>query len=975
MQGRIEQVTVRTVGSTLFDDHAAGATQLLVTSASSFSSESGDIVDVEGSQYVVTARVDSEVDGDPDTLTITPGLAAFTEAGTTVALVPVTTEKIALVRPIESGEDAPWVVVPYEMAAQLPDGVRDVEEQESVEIERNADGEWTITELAGVTPVLQAEYIDELPMPETSDGLAPTSSPAPEVVGGIGAFFVKWVPPVNADPLTYELHVSQTPNFTASSATLVAETPSTLISVRRRPGTPSDQDDLRFAYDTDYYFAVIAKDADGAAPKSTEVAAQLHQITGPDVAAKTIIGENIAGETLTGDLFAGQVVLGSTISTGAIDENGNIVGARVELGPAGLMNFDSEGNPVVKLPLEANDDAFVRAHMEMLSADVLDNFSMFGTNNQIAKDGKLMLSQGTMPPTTPPTVSYAYDTVQLDTNTAKPPHTASNGYNLGTFALNPAQITSIVWDSQWSCWCVCQQKSGGFRIWRFTGAGAIYNNLATGRAWLDDYNDRSMAVVGPSYGGGIATLFKSGTDWYIWGHRTNGTGEINRIPSSWILHSDQSPSLGYDYAANRYILWQNNGGGGGTLQARRFYLNAYSGSGAFPNATSSGVIEGAAGSASAQETRGLVYGSQIDGVNTRYVHGWNSYVTIEVHDTNLVRKNTDGAFEDWTAPAAHLGLAHDGTSFVTVDSTGKLTKYENWNWPQLNATAKIGAALRDTDPAGDQANPHPGQAAGTHETPVGAILTFTQRRRAKLVITASEVPDAGGPDDPDKWALYWYRGTSATPTKTDFKFIDAIGSPTARTTKTITADPTGANPPGGIAGQAGAVNNFPNANPARLVSTGIDGSGNPYIDLTGDGSGRVGPYKWDKTGKQVDGDPTYDTGWVTWGSNSGNDTAWTSGTVTTCQYRRIGKVVHVRMFRANGSDFNPANNNYSDQTVRTGLPTGIRPTVHVSSLAMLSGLPQAALLTTAGSIILYGGFSGSYPAGSSLYVDFHYMLG
>jgi len=71
------------------------------------------------------------------------------------------------------------------------------------------------------------------------------------------------------------------------------------------------------------------------------------------------------------------------------------------------------------------------------------------------------------------------------------------------------------------------------------------------------------------------------------------------------------------------------------------------------------------------------------------------------------------------------------------------------------------------------------------------------------------------------------------------------------TATTVIADVVGASPPGGIAGQAGNASNFPQANPAHLVSSGTDVSSNPLIDLSGDGSGRLGPYRWDKTGKDL----------------------------------------------------------------------------------------------------------------------------
>jgi hypothetical protein len=70
------------------------------------------------------------------------------------------------------------------------------------------------------------------------------------------------------------------------------------------------------------------------------------------------------------------------------------------------------------------------------------------------------------------------------------------------------------------------------------------------------------------------------------------------------------------------------------------------------------------------------------------------------------------------------------------------------------------------------------------------------------------------------------------------------------------ADSVGASPPGGIQGQGGAFNNFPAGNPALLQSAAVDGLGPLWI-LRGDGSGRVGPYRWDTLGKDLVKNGTY----------------------------------------------------------------------------------------------------------------------
>jgi hypothetical protein len=778
-----------------------------------------------------------------------------------------------------------------------------------------------VENLPGSLPRVDGSYLlpDSIPVPETTDGEPPTSSPTPEVIAGIGAFYLRWVPPANADPMRFEVHVSADESagtgFTPDADTLYSETSSYSMTVRHLAEIDTETGEpIPFAYDVPYYFKIVAKDDDpGTAPAGVGVEAILTQITGPDIAAKTIIGENIIGGTLTGDLFSSEITLGATITTGALDDSTDpptIVGARVELGPTGLRVVDSDNNDVFFVPLSALDSAFIRANFDMLSATVQDDFTMYGERNQIAVGSALALSDGVTPPTGVPTVAWSYDTVQLDTQTAVPPHVPNPGYNLGTFKLDPSQITSMAWNSVWSAWEVVQQKSGGFRLWRFTSAGAIYNNLATGRPWVDDYNDRTLTTnafgTGSGAQAGGAVLFKSGGEWYFW-----GPTEINRIPPSWILDvAARPPCLGYDTINGRWVIAQSNGGGSGTFSVRRFTVNHYSGSGAFPNATSDGTFAGEAGSGWGKRTNGVYIGSGDFGSN-RYLHSADDYTTVQVFSTAGALRDDEGSYEQWTKSEPSLGFAFDGTAFASVSPTGKITKYTTWNWLSVSSKSWLGMTAYDSDTAGVSSGtsaPHTGQTAGQHETPVGTIFEFDMKRRSKLVITVPKTQDSGGVDDPDKWKVYWSRQTTEPTLASQFKYAGQAGSPSALTTlPTITSDPTGVAPPGGIAGTVGAVNNFPGGVPASFFSAKTDGLGE-LIKLKGDGSWRLGHLAGTATGTDAN-----DTGWVTLTLTNGYTNY--GGVYAAAACRRIGNVVHLRGLPNGGT---------RGASIAT-LPVGFRP--------------------------------------------------
>jgi len=908
MQGQVLEVNIVPAGDELAAAHLLGDTTIDVMDTDEFSDAPGT-VQIEGILYDYSA-----VDRTALTLTLTTGLAADTEEATKVFSVPLTEEKWAMVE-VQDNDEPISARIEHALKDKMTDGVREPEDQETVVLEL-VDGDWTVTDIIQEIPVLDGTYIpvDTLPQPETSDGNAPSSSPLPEVIGGIGAFYLRWTPPANADPMQFEVHASATNTSPPDATTFCTQTSAYSTTLRNLPTIDLETGEYdKFEYDlpdrpAPYYFAIIAKDEDGPAAPSAWVDGRLFQITGPDIAAETIRGENIIGETLTGNLFSGTVLLGSTISTGALDEDGNLVGARVDISPLGISTVDANEQPVVQFPTDSSVNAFVRADVEMLSAKVVNNFSMFGTNNLIAKDGRLMLSAGVTPPSSPPIISYEYDTLQLNTTTAVPPHTPNSGYNLGTFRLDPSQITSIAWNSDWGAWVVIQQKSNGFRVWRFTTTGAIYNNLATGRPWVDDYNSREKASnafgSGTGQGSGEAALFKSGDDWYVWGPY------INKIPASWITDTAaRPPTLGYIPSNNRWMLVQNDGGGSGVINIRQFTLNSGTNAdGSFKNATSQSNTNLEAGSGLAQRINGAVNAPIVSGGASRWVISSDTYQTMYVF-SGSTEMNDEGTYEEWLKPGAALGMTHNGSQFCSIDAGGKITFYTDWNWPTLNATAWVGASAYDSDTGGDPANPHTGQTAGQHETPVGTMVSFSQRRRARLVITMPETPDSGGNDDVDKWKLYYAR-QSSTPAKANLKYIDMIGSPTARTSKVVSSDPTGGNPPGGIYGQSGAVNNFPQSNPAKIVSVGLDASSNPVIELTGDGAGRMGPYKWDKNGNDLN-----DTGWI----NASLTGGWSNygSPYVGAQYRRIGKMVMLRGL-VQGGGFGSAN------PILT-LPVGFRP--------------------------------------------------
>ena len=92
-----------------------------------------------------------------------------------------------------------------------------------------------------------------------TDGAPPSASPTPTVTPGVGTLTARWPAQANADPVTYEVHVSVTTGFTPNAGTLQQSTPATSAVIRTTSGGTA------LAPGTTYFVKLIAKDADGAA--------------------------------------------------------------------------------------------------------------------------------------------------------------------------------------------------------------------------------------------------------------------------------------------------------------------------------------------------------------------------------------------------------------------------------------------------------------------------------------------------------------------------------------------------------------------------------------------------------------------------------------------------------------------------------------------------------------------------------------
>jgi hypothetical protein len=156
----------------------------------------------------------------------------------------------------------------------------------------------------------------------SSDGLVPSSAPTSVTVkSGYNSMFVQWVAIANADPTTYEVHVSTTAGFTPVTGTKVGTVAGTMFNVR------SDAAGAALTTGT-YYVKVIATDRDGVGPASAEVSGSIAKLVAGDLTPHTITANEILANSITSNEILAGSITGDRITAGTITAY-NILGGTI----------------------------------------------------------------------------------------------------------------------------------------------------------------------------------------------------------------------------------------------------------------------------------------------------------------------------------------------------------------------------------------------------------------------------------------------------------------------------------------------------------------------------------------------------------------------------------------------------------------------------------------------------------------------
>jgi hypothetical protein len=316
--GRVGNVTDRVPGASLAADVAIGASVLTFDNVYDFDEDGGSVTLSDGVNTETLAYIALDDDALPDpTLTLSGATAhAYTADGTFGAADPDGVEKTAWIARDDIDDEQVPARVPHRWYDVLPEGIRDPSTGEAV-VARFDGTDYVIEDILGQTPAIDGSGIDGstipgIPPADTTDGLAPSTSPTPSVVGGIASLFISWVAIANADPVTYEVHVSTSTGFTPGPTTKAAQTGGTLIAIQALP------DATPLAYGTTYYVKLIAVDADGSAAAGAQGSGSPRQVVSPDLTDLSVTSAKVAAAAITTGKIAADAVTAAEIAALAV---------------------------------------------------------------------------------------------------------------------------------------------------------------------------------------------------------------------------------------------------------------------------------------------------------------------------------------------------------------------------------------------------------------------------------------------------------------------------------------------------------------------------------------------------------------------------------------------------------------------------------------------------------------------------------
>jgi hypothetical protein len=744
-QGRVFNVYIEPAGDQAAATSSTGSSTLVLYDVSDFS-ENGGQLQVNGLVYSYLTIDDANA-----TITLATTLSADVLLDTAVYHYPLAEEKWAMVQ-LNEDEDVILARIPHTLHDRFTDGIRTEADQESVLITPEA-GVWTVLDVIAKVPEIEENYLG-------SDGFAPTVSPTPIAYGTPLSILLRWVPLANADPVTYDVYMSVTTGFTPDGSTLVVQDEIGSSATIRKTPTGGD-----LVYGTIYYFKIVAKDEDGAAPASPQTSGEMVQITNADISAAfaylgTLFVDQLLGGTLNADILLASMI--SNRAGGA--------GAGVEINTNGIDIYDSAGVPATLLHPDLSKFKG-EGEFNTLTAT---GPATFRKGIEVAQGSDIVLQAATTAPVAAPSIVIGWpDPVVADE--------ISGGYGL-------------VWTgTEWAT----VRDTGGTEEVLFDTSGLLQlgNDLTEPHAW-----------------GGLTRI---GTDWYTLGWKAvEGAGYqwfITRYNSSGVQQTQVTYTpvgtafgSGGDFAAALGVAAIGTDGTNILIAEFDDPNNKFRIQTRHPTTLSlTTTLNTSVQSGFTGPVVGIKSSSFDFGVSRFVVLAKNAAVFWTFDSSGTYQVN-----DTWPTPVpgSMSGFDWDGTRFWStrakhIAGNAWVYKHTTHKWSGLSTKTYYATShWRDTDATG-----------GTHATDMGPVATFSMKKRAGITLTSPIIPDSGGTDDPN--AVSFSLGIVDTArTNLWIQALPADGINTLVVGDGIVF--TGTNPP--------ATNNFPGATAARMKNAAGD---------------------------------------------------------------------------------------------------------------------------------------------------------
>jgi hypothetical protein len=179
-----------------------------------------------------------------------------------------------------------------------------------------------------------------------SDGVPPSSNPTPVINPLYRALEIKWTAVVNADPVTYDVHISKTNGFTptystTSTNTLALRTNGTFAVIKTMPDPVNTELE---APPTIYYVKIIARDYDGASTAAVPQASSTTSlVNNGDIAANAISANQIQAGSINSDkVLSSELLVDKVFTIGgkrAAISSATVSGGNIVYTTSGAHNF------------------------------------------------------------------------------------------------------------------------------------------------------------------------------------------------------------------------------------------------------------------------------------------------------------------------------------------------------------------------------------------------------------------------------------------------------------------------------------------------------------------------------------------------------------------------------------------------------------------------------------------------------------